>query len=112
MGLLPVYGAHDLYEAGMTTRADKRREKHAAARKAVSLNGTGVRRLSPEEVEELRLLLQPLVMQWQVAQGVVIGYLKRAGIKNARYQIDVGTGLVTLVSPLVPEPAPVPPPEA
>ena len=94
-------------------RAERELQRRLAVeRKAESSNGTGGNALSPEETEELRVLLQPLVMQWQVAQGVVIGYLKRAGIKNARYQIDVGTGLVTLVSPLVPEPAPIPPPEA
>ena len=89
----------------MATRAEKRR---AAAGKAVLPNGTGVDALSPEEVEELRLLLQPLVMQWQVAQGVVIGYLTKAGIKNASYQIAVGTGLVTITAPPVPEPVPAP----
>ena len=96
----------------MTTRAEKRRAA-AAAGKAVLPNGTGVNALSPEEVEELRVLLQPLVIQWQVAQGIVVGYLTRAHIQNAGYTIDVKTGLVTITAPPVPEPAPAPPaPEA
>ena len=94
-------------------RAERELQRRLAVeRKALSPNGTGANALSPEEQEELRVLLQPLVMQWQVAQGVVMGYLTKAGIKNARYQIDVGTGLVTLTPPLVPEPVADPQPEA
>ena len=75
-------------------------------------NGTGVDALSPEETEELRQLLQPMVVQWAVAQGIVAGYLTKAGIKNAKYSIDIPTGLVTLLPPQVPKPVAAPPPAA
>ena len=88
-------------------QAEKRRAA-AAAHKA-SPNGTGANTLSPEEMEELRQLLQPLVMQFKIAQGIIVGYLMKAGLKNVTYIIDFNTGLVTLTAPPVPEPVAVPP---
>ena len=93
----------------MTTRAEKRR---AAAGKAGSANGTGqVDMLAPEQVEELRVLLQPLVMQWRFSQAAVMGYLTALHMQNVSYTIDVLTGLVTLTAPPVPGPVAAPPAE-
>ena len=103
-------------EVGMTTPQQRREvnearrllgRERAAGHKGQ--NGTGVDALSPEETEELRQLLQPSVMQFQMAQGIVAGYLTHAGFKNARYSIDFATGIVTLTAPPVPEPVAAPP---
>ena len=86
----------------MTTRQQRR----AAARKSVSPNGAGpVNALSPEQVEELRQMLQPLVMQWRISQGAVAGYLMGARLQNASYNIDVASGTVTILSPPVLSPS-------
>ena len=83
----------------MTTRQQRR----AAARKSGSPNGTGLANtLSPEQVEDLRQMLQPLVMQWQLCQAAVVGYLTAVHIQNAKFSIDIATGVVTLVPPPVP----------
>ena len=80
----------------MTTRQQRR----AAARKPVPPNGTGpANTLSPEQVEVLRQMLQPLVMQWRMAQAAVAGYLMGAHIQNVTYNINVANGTVTLLSP-------------
>ena len=82
----------------MTTRQQRRAE----ARKLVSPNGTGpATTLSPEQVEELRQMLQPLLMQWRMSQGAVSGYLAGARIQNVGYNIDVASGTVTLIVPPV-----------
>ena len=65
--------------------------------------------LTPEESEELRQLLQPLVVQFQMAQMLVKGYLAGAHVDGVVPTIDLGTGIVTL-KPL-PAAAPTEPPE-
>ena len=62
--------------------------------------------LAPEQVEELRLLLQPVVVQWQIAQALVVGYLAGAEIESPKFSIDLNTGIVTLAAPPVPDEGP------
>ena len=84
----------------MTTRQQRPRSERD---KSGSPNGTGpANTLSPEQVEDLRQMLQPLVMQWQLCQAAVVGYMTAVHILNAKFSIDIATGVVTLVPPPVP----------
>lgn len=89
-----------------------RQQRQAAERRAAPGNNgvTRTQMLSPEQTEDLRQLLRPLVTQWQLAQARVQGYLAGAHIVGVQYNIDLDTGTVTLVIP--PGAAVVQPPES
>ena len=83
-----------------------RQQRQAAERRAAPGNNgvTQIQMLSPEQTEDLRQLVQPLVMQWKLAQARVQGYLAGAHIIGVQYNIDLDTGTVSLVQPMpVPE---------
>ena len=65
---------------------------------------TEVKMLTPEQAAQLKNMMQPLVSQWKMSQGVIAGFLACAGIPVSTFSIDLDTGAVTLVQPM---PAPV-----
>lgn len=64
----------------------------------VSKNGaTEIKMLSEAQTAKLQEMMQPLVLEWKLAQATITGFLACAGITNSRFNIDMNTGIVSLV---------------
>lgn len=62
--------------------------------------------LSPAQLEQLRQMLQPLVLELRAlnlkAQLLVTGFLQGAGFPQLAVNVDLNTGTVTPLQPQVP----------
>ena len=52
--------------------------------------------LSPQQIEQLRQMLQPLVAEFKISRATVVGFLAGAGVPAASIRIDPVTGMVTV----------------
>lgn len=62
---------------------------------------TEVKMLTQEQTARLQEKMQPLVSQWKAAQAYISGFLDCAGITATQFNLDLNTGVVTLVVPML-----------
>lgn len=79
----------------MTTRQQRRAKAREGQNS--SPNGRAIAAvLSEEQIAELQQMMQPLVLEWKIAQAGVRGYLICAKITEGGFSVDFNTGIVSL----------------